>query len=107
MNLIHFAAICAVFLTGLNHGFSAVGQDPLPGRELSVGGEVNNPGRVPYKRGITISEAITQSGGFTKRADRTRVQLQRNGKKYIYDLNRPAHAKLKVYPDDTIIVPRK
>ena len=76
-------------------------------RSLSVGGEVKKPGRVKYQRGITIFQAITQSGGPTVFAKMSNVTLQRNGKKYQYDLTKPAHKKVKVYPDDVIVVTGK
>jgi polysaccharide export outer membrane protein len=46
-------------------------------RWVSVFGQVQKPGRAPFARARTITEAITYSGGFTSAASTGQVRLQR------------------------------
>ncbi|MBK1832374.1 SLBB domain-containing protein [Verrucomicrobiaceae bacterium R5-34] len=46
-------------------GVQVVAADPAPQRFLSVAGEVKKPGRVPYRRGLTLQQAVTEAGGPT------------------------------------------
>lgn len=48
-------------------------------RQVSVIGEVKNPGKydIPSEREITIMQAIAMAGGFTKHADTTRTKVMR------------------------------
>lgn len=50
-------------------------------RFVTVTGEVSQPGRVPFSpgRGLTIADAITRAGGFTRLGDIRRVKLTRRG----------------------------
>ena len=41
-------------------------------------GEVNNPGRYEYARGMTMINAIALAGGFTHRANKNNVQIERS-----------------------------
>ncbi|MCX5667397.1 MAG: polysaccharide export protein [Candidatus Omnitrophica bacterium] len=49
-------------------------------RQVSVIGEVNNPGKydIPDEREITIMQAIAMAGGFTKHADTTKTKVMRS-----------------------------
>lgn len=75
--------------------------------KLSVKGQVNKPRAVKYQQKITILQVITKSAGPTALADMTNVILQRNGKRYRYDLTKPTHQKVKVYGGDVITVEAK
>lgn len=74
---------------------------------ISVGGFVKSPGSKPYTRGMTLFQAVSAAGGETAFGSIKRVELHRNGKKWIYDLRKATHMRVKVYPNDTINVPQK
>ncbi len=78
-------------------------------RLLSVGGYVRKPGRVQFREGMTMLEAIQQAGDRTTFASKY-VYLTRKDKKtgklikYKFNIGEPKHQALKVYPNDTIDV---
>ena len=74
---------------------------------ISVGGFVKSPGQRPYGRGMTLFQALASAGGETAFGSIKRVELHRNGKRWTYDLRKPEHMRVKVYPGDTINVPQK
>ncbi len=49
------------------------------GLSVYVGGEVNEPGILDYRGGLSLVQAITDAGGFTVRARRKEVLLIRPG----------------------------
>jgi polysaccharide export outer membrane protein len=49
------------------------------GLQIYVSGEVFSPGIQPYRGGMTLFQAISNAGGFTKRAKRRSVLLIRPG----------------------------
>lgn len=55
---------------------------------VTVGGEVRQPGDVPYRPGINLYSAITKCGGPTEYADMKKVKLLRNRTEKIYDLRK-------------------
>lgn len=59
------------------------------GGEIYVLGEVRNPGSVKFEEGMTLTQAISKTNGFTKTASKGRVQIVRveNEKKTQYDVN--------------------
>ena len=79
----------------------------LDGQLVHVGGCVGASGPKAYKPDMTLVEFITASGGVSAFGSNKRVELYRNGKKYIYDLRKREHMNVKVHPKDTIIVPQK
>lgn len=74
---------------------------------VSIGGFVKSPGPKPYMRGMTLFQAVSAAGGETAFGSLKRVELHRNGKKYVYNLKTAAHMGLKVYPGDSINIPQK
>ena len=52
------------------------------GMVVYVSGEVNKPGAVPFAEGITVTQALSRSGG-TKRTARTREAYILRGEKRI------------------------
>lgn len=61
-------------------------------RSVNVIGSVNSPQAVPFppERGLTLLEAITRAGGFSRLADKKRVQLTRtdeNGVSNTFTIN--------------------
>jgi polysaccharide biosynthesis/export protein VpsN len=78
-------------------------------RFIYVGGEVRNPGRVPWSEDTTLLKAISTASGFTDYANRQKVQLIRSGKLDVYnceDLQRNPVKDPPVRPGDTITVVR-
>ena len=46
-------------------------------RPFYILGEVGRPGSFPYVSGINVAQAIAIAGGFTRRASKTRITIQR------------------------------
>ena len=74
---------------------------------VTVGGYVKRPGPVQYTRGMTLFQALSAAGGENAFGSIRRIELHRNGKRYVYDLKNPQHMREKVYPNDSINVPQK
>ncbi len=74
---------------------------------VSVGGFVKRPGPVQFMRGMTLFQALSAAGGETAFGSIKRIELHRNGKKYVYNLKKSSHMRVRVYPGDTINVPQK
>lgn len=77
------------------------------GMVIYVSGEVNKPGAVPFSEGITITQALTRSGGTTRTA-RTREAYILRGEQRI-DINlkkilRGKAADVVLRPDDQIVL---
>jgi polysaccharide export outer membrane protein len=66
-------------------------------------GEVARPGEFSYKPGMSLLAAVAAAGGYTYRADKSRVFIRRSGDKLetVYDLT----ADLVVMPGDVVRVP--
>jgi polysaccharide biosynthesis/export protein len=83
-------------------------------RKLSVLGQVSRSGSIKYVAGMTITDAIAQSGGFTPMARKNLVRVTRivNGKSQTWELpvemigkgDRPS---FWVMPGDIIFVPER
>lgn len=71
-------------------------------RPVYVLGEVNKPGEYAYAGDLTYMQAIAKAGGFTPRADKNQVILQRPGREE--RLVRLREAPLVIAPGDTLIV---
>ncbi len=102
-----------VFLWSPRVSVSVLSYSP---RKVSVLGEVDRPGFVPIApdRPLTLVEAISAAGGFTRAADKIHVQLKRidargNLVVYEYDANRivtdPNIADVPLQDADIISVP--
>src|SRR5204862_5912044 len=83
-------------------------------RQLSVSGEVAKDGKIKYTSGMTIVDAIAQSGGFTPMAKKNHVKVIRivDGKEVAYKIPVAAIQDGKrpnffVAPDDRINVPER
>ncbi len=48
-------------------------------RPFYILGEVNEPGSYPYVAGMTVLNAVALAGGYTYRARKERILVQRNG----------------------------
>ena len=78
-------------------------------RLVTVGGEVNNKGRIPYTPDMTIMSAIGAAGDFSIYARRDKVQLTHDGKVTTVNCNRiRTHPEddVKIFPGDMIQVPQ-
>ena len=83
-------------------------------RKLSILGQVNHSGSVKFTPGMTITEAIAQSGGFSPMARKNMVKVTRqvNGKPEIYKIpvemiaegSRP---NFPMMPGDQVFVPER
>ncbi len=74
-----------------------------------VAGEVNRPGPVPWRDGLTVSQAITAAGGATSLADLRRVIVLRDGKSVEVNLKRiirGREADRPLQPEDQVHVGR-
>ena len=71
-------------------------------RPFYVLGEVSKSGEFPFSDGLTVVQAVARAGGFTYRADRSKVFITRMGqsREEVYDLD--AGRTVYVAPGDTI-----
>jgi protein involved in polysaccharide export with SLBB domain len=84
--------------------------------KISVIGEVNNPAVFDHKLGMTITDAIQLSNGFTDIANRADVKVIRNisnsnkrtlNEEFVVDFSdKSKYNKFKLLPDDIISVSR-
>lgn len=80
-----------------------VSVETLAYRPVYVLGEVSNPGEYPYSPDLTFFQAIAKAGGFTPRANKTSVVLQRaawSTPRVIKLTDEP----LMIAPGDTVII---
>lgn len=71
-------------------------------RPVYILGEVSNPGEYPHTGELTFLQAVAKAGGFTPRADKSSVILQRAGG--AGRLVKLGDTPLLVAPGDTMIV---
>jgi polysaccharide export outer membrane protein len=77
-------------------------------RFVNVGGEVNEPQRVPFTPDLTILSSINAAGGFSRLADARKVRLLRDNTLMIIDVNKirsNPSLDLQVQPGDRIEAP--
>jgi polysaccharide export outer membrane protein len=72
-------------------------------RPFFILGEVEKRGSYPYVNGLTIAQAVAIAGGYTYRASRGRITIQRVGAPHEV----PAQENDPVYPGDIIRVPER
>jgi len=87
-------------------------------RTVNVVGQVNNPGRIqfPQERELSIVDAITLAGGFTRLADLKKVKLTRvgpAGENDVQEINVDVMMKsggkesVMLQKDDVVLVPER
>lgn len=54
-----------------------IGVDLVSRRPFYIVGEITRPGSFPYVSGINVIQAVAIAGGFTRRAAKTRITIQR------------------------------
>jgi polysaccharide export outer membrane protein len=77
-------------------------------RFVNVGGEVNEPQRVPFTPDLTILSSISAAGGFSKLADARKVRLLRDNTLTIIDVDKirtNPSLDVQVQPGDRIEAP--
>lgn len=78
---------------------------------LTVSGHVGRNGRVLFREGMTLMEAIAQAGGRdtfgSKYIQLTRKNRAGKSMLYTYNIKELKHQTLKVYPNDVIHVLQK
>jgi polysaccharide biosynthesis/export protein len=74
-------------------------------RPYYILGEVKKSGEYPYRLGLTVLDAVASAGGFTYRANESKVYVRRAGStaEETYSLDAP----VRVYPGDNIRVPER
>lgn len=82
-----------------------VSVEVLTYRPFYILGEVNEPGNYPYVDGLTVVNAVAMASGYTYRADRNRVMLQRAGE--TQETPYSISATSPVMPGDTIRIPER
>ena len=81
-------------------------------QKIHVMGQVNRPGTFNYESGMTVIQAVTNAGGFTKLASKNSVQLTRvsSGKEERFevavgDIGKGTARNIELQPGDIIFVP--
>jgi protein involved in polysaccharide export with SLBB domain len=77
-------------------------------RFVNVGGEVNEPQRVPFTPDLTILSSISAAGGFSRFADARKVRLLRDNTLMIIDVDKirsNPSLDVQVQPGDRIEAP--
>ncbi len=72
-------------------------------RPFFILGEVEKRGSYPYINGLTVAQAVAVAGGYTYRASRTHITIQRAGA----PKEEPASEDTPVYPGDIVRVPER
>ena len=74
-------------------------------RPYYILGEVKKSGEYPYRLGLTVMDAVATAGGFTYRANESKVYLRRAGasSEEVLSLDNP----VPVLPGDNIRVPER
>jgi polysaccharide export outer membrane protein len=74
-------------------------------RPYYILGEVKKSGEYPYKSGLTVLDAVASAGGYTYRANESKVLLRRAGS--AVEETYPLDAPVLVYPGDNIRIPER
>jgi len=77
-----------------------VSVEVLSYRPFYIVGEVNEPGSYPYVSGMTVINGVALAGGFTYRAQKTRIKIIRDRSTSKEELE--ASADTPVLPGDVI-----
>ena len=77
-------------------------------QEVSVIGEVYNPGAVTYLDGMSVKDYIALTGGFTKYSNKDDIfVLQANGFAVSNESSHGSVEKMKLRPGDAVMVPQE
>ena len=72
-------------------------------RPFYIIGEVAEPGEYPFVSGMNVLNAVALSGGFTPRANTSKVRITRDGQENTYASN----SQTRLEPGDMIRVPER
>ena len=81
--------------------------DGVTSRVVTVLGEVNRSGQVPFREGMSMMEAIAAAGDKSDFADMRSVRLIRNGQTSVHNLTevtRNPAVDITLKPNDRILV---
>ncbi|WP_371170616.1 polysaccharide biosynthesis/export family protein [Aliiroseovarius sp. 2305UL8-7] len=105
----NFAATPNVYVSvgeiGRSTGGSSAPKAPKT-QDIYITGEINSPGKLEGRRGMTVLQAIAQGGGLTRFAAPKRIQVRRGSKIYSYNYNTNA-GNIRLKAGDVIIVPQR
>jgi len=74
----------------------------IPKKVVYVGGSVQRPGKVEYKKGASIYAMIMAAGGPSEFGTLKRVSVIREGKRTVYDMTQEKlQSTILSKPDDT------
>ena len=73
-------------------------------RPFYIIGEVNKPGQYSYVDGMTALNAVALAGGYTPKADKSEVYIQRGGKD---ETEFPSDESTAVRPGDVVRIPER
>lgn len=78
-------------------------------KNITVYGEINRPGKIPYKKGLSILDAIVLSGGMNKYANSSKIKIIRGDKTIMVNFqeildDKKMSANIDMLPDDIVIV---
>lgn len=79
----------------------------MPWVEVTVGGQVRQPGVKALPKGLTLQGIIQAAGGATPYGAINRVKLYRKGKVYTYDLRDRRSQNIRLYSRDVVEVPQR
>ena len=74
---------------------------------VSVGGRVKRSGPIPFRRGITLQQAIQAAGDIDAFGSKKRIFLTRAGKRHVISLKTTKGRNFTLQPGDTIVVDQK
>jgi polysaccharide export outer membrane protein len=74
-------------------------------RPFYILGEVKRAGEYPYKSGLTVLDAVASAGGYTYRANESKVVIRRAGSSV--EETHPLDAPVPVFPGDNIRIPER
>jgi len=74
-------------------------------RPFYVLGEVEKPGEYAYHAGLSVVSAVAVAGGYTYRANKSYVLVQRAGEHEFTEYSLPLN--VQIYPGDVISVPER
>jgi protein involved in polysaccharide export with SLBB domain len=74
-------------------------------RPFFILGEVKKAGEYPYKAGLTVLDAVASAGGYTYRANESKVVIRRAGSNV--EETHALDAPVPVFPGDNIRIPER
>jgi protein involved in polysaccharide export with SLBB domain len=74
--------------------------------QVSIGGQVRKAGGTPYRKGMTVLQALDAAGGRNDFGSRN-VMLIRADKQYCLDFQQLAHKNIELLPNDSLQVELK